>query len=172
MTISIRLINRSSQQGKYKVPAAGRTNDIFPFGLLNGMPSGSPLVRTTVANLTAARLPANTVDPSSADHPFTSIIKRKLDVLQDQADLQPKAKRARESEPASSNTPIQPVLEAQPPQTLVTAEELERLARTSQDQESSYSEALPAADRELVEGLRRFKDSRLGREIRDVCVQQ
>lgn len=163
------LISRSSQQGKYKVPAAGRTNDIFPFGLLNGMPSGSQL---TDANLTAAQLSANTVDPSSADHPFTSIIKRKLDVLQDQADLQPKAKRARESEPASSNTPIQPVPEAQSPQTLVTAEELERLARTSQDQDSTYSEALPAADRELVEGLRRFKDSRLGREIRDVCVQQ
>jgi hypothetical protein len=163
------LISRSSQQGKYKVPAAGRTNDIFPFGLLNGMPSGSQL---TDANLTAAQLSANTVDPSSADHPFTSIIKRKLDVLQDQADLQSKAKRARESEPASSNTPIQPVPEAQSPQTLVTAEELERLAQTSQDQESPYSEALPAADRELVEGLRRFKDSRLGREIRDVCVQQ
>lgn len=163
------LISRSSQQGKYKVPAAGRTNDIFPFGLLNGMPSGSQL---TDANLTAAQLSANTVDPSSADHPFTSIIKRKLDVLQDQADLQPKGKRARESEPASSNTPIQPVPEAQSPQTLVTAEELERLAQTSQDQESPYSEALPAADRELVEGLRRFKDSRLGREIRDVCVQQ
>jgi hypothetical protein len=133
---------------------------------------GSQIVRSTVANLTAAQIPANTVDPSSADHPFTSIIKRKLDVLQDQADLQPKAKRARESEPASSNTPIQPVPEAQSPQTLVTAEELERLARTSQDQDSTYSEALPAADRELVEGLRRFKDSRLGREIRDVCVQQ
>lgn len=38
--------------------------------------------------------------------------------------------------------------------------------------DAAFGAGLGAADRELVEGLRRFKDSRLGREVRDVCVQQ
>jgi hypothetical protein len=56
--------------------------------------------------------------------------------------------------------------------TLITAEELEAIARSSREQDQAYGEVLPAADRELVEGLRRFKNSRLGREVRDVCIQQ
>jgi hypothetical protein len=107
-----------------------------------------------------------------ADHPFTSIIKRKLGVLEEQAALQPKAKKTRQIEPALADPAIQPNLESQLSQAIVTAEELKSIAQASQDQDLAYVEALPAADREMVEGLRRFKDSRLGREIRDVCVQQ
>lgn len=33
-------------------------------------------------------------------------------------------------------------------------------------------EELSAEDRELVDGLARFRDSKLGKEVRDVCVQQ
>ncbi len=35
-----------------------------------------------------------------------------------------------------------------------------------------YGEQLSEPDRELVEGLKRFKNSRLGKEVRDTCVSQ
>jgi hypothetical protein len=33
-------------------------------------------------------------------------------------------------------------------------------------------ETLAPEDRELLDGLRRFKDSELGKEVRDICVNQ
>jgi hypothetical protein len=122
------------------------------------------------------------VDPSSSDHPFTATIKRKLDAIEARAES-----AQRDVKKRRHNDNIEPTLaatggEGQPsnqdsslavtPHTLITAEELEAIARSSREHDQAYGEVLPAADRELVEGLRRFKNSRLGREVRDVCVQQ
>ena len=103
------------------------------------------------------------------------MIKRKLDVLEKQADSQDrrKTKRINSPEPPTAeDLTAHPSDEPGCSQPLITADELEAIARTSREQDAGFGETLPAADRELVEGLRRFKDSRLGKEIRDVCVQQ
>lgn len=55
---------------------------------------------------------------------------------------------------------------------MITAADLETIAQVESHTAVRHGQALPPADRELVEGLRRFKDSRLGTEIRDVCIQQ
>lgn len=39
-------------------------------------------------------------------------------------------------------------------------------------QENSDGGALPQEDKELLDGLRRFKHSELGKEVREICVSQ
>lgn len=38
--------------------------------------------------------------------------------------------------------------------------------------EEGDKQALPEADRELVDGLKRFSNSRLGKEVKEICVSQ
>ena len=112
-------------------------------------------------------------------------MKRKLDALETQAESsQTEAKRRRHNDDNEPNltsliaaggeetTSNHESTLAATSHTLITAEELEAIARSSREQDQAYGEVLPAADRELVEGLRRFRNSRLGREVRDVCIQQ
>jgi hypothetical protein len=64
--------------------------------------------------------------PSSPNHPLSSLLKRKLAMLDEHAPRR----------------------------------------------EEGWDEPLTDADIELVEGVKRFKGSRLGREVKDACVSQ
>ncbi|BEI82916.1 hypothetical protein CcaverHIS002_0307840 [Cutaneotrichosporon cavernicola] len=75
--------------------------------------------------------------PSDPAHPLTSILKRKLALLNPEPD-EPSKRR--------SGIGVNIALDAEP--------------------------ELTDEDRELLDGLRRFRYSKLGREVRDTCVQQ
>ncbi|CAK9780679.1 hypothetical protein CC85DRAFT_287968 [Cutaneotrichosporon oleaginosum] len=90
-----------------------KTADMFPFAL------------------------ANAPAPSDPAHPFTSLLKRKLALLNPEPD-EPSKRR--------SGIGVNIAVDAEP--------------------------ELTDEDRELLDGLRRFRHSKLGREVRDTCVQQ
>lgn len=93
---------------------------------------GDPLsAHKTRLQLTAAP------GPSDPAHPFTSLLKRKLALLNPEPD-EPSKRR--------SGIGVNIAVDAEP--------------------------ELTDEDRELVDGLRRFRHSKLGREVRDTCVQQ
>lgn len=85
--------------------------------------------------------------PSDPAHPFTALLKRKLALLAPE----PEPKR-RAVGGIGVNIGVPPV----------------GVAQTQPEPELELTDE----ERELLEGLQRFKGSRLGREVRDVCVQQ
>lgn len=91
--------------------------------------------------------------PSDPSHPFTSLLKRKLALLNPDPD-EPSKRRASSSSGQLSGIGVNI-----------------GLGGVNLDPAAADGE-LADEDRELVEGLRRFRHSRLGREVRDVCVQQ
>jgi len=85
--------------------------------------------------------------PSDPSHPFTSLLKRKL------ASLHPEALPSQEHlKRTRSNTS--------------TGGLIRNISEAKAERE------LGPEDRELLEGLRRFKGSAMGKEVRDVCVNQ
>lgn len=81
--------------------------------------------------------------PSDPAHPFTALLKRKLALLDPDPSEQPGKKRIA----GGIGVNIPPASEPEP-------------AELSQE------------ERELLDGLQRFRGSKLGKEVRDICVQQ
>jgi hypothetical protein len=113
---------------------------------------------------------ALTAQPSPSDpaSPFTALLKRKLALLapepaedaEGQVDAPPPKRRATigvniPPAPAPTHMHMQAQAQAQTHATL-----------------AAHEEDLAPEERELLDGLARFRHSRLGREARDVCVQQ
>lgn len=95
-----------------------KPDEMFPFALASGESS-------TLEGLTLAP------DPSDPNHPFTSLLKRKLALLHPDPYTISDPKRSRKND-----------------------------------------EPLGDEEKELIEGLKRFKGSQFGRQVRDVCVSQ
>lgn len=96
-----------------------KPDEMFPFALASGKSASNR------RELIAAP------DPSDPNHPFTSLLKRKLALLHPDPDAATDSKRSRKAQ-----------------------------------------EVLGEEERELLEGLKRFKGSSFGREVRDICVSQ
>lgn len=86
-------------------------------------------------------------NPSSPNHPLTALLKRKLAQLHPDSD-----------DPESDSS----------------AGVVPRKRHRSQVQNGGEDddEEISVEDRKLIEGLKRFRGSKLGSEVRDVCVSQ
>lgn len=135
-----------------------------------------PFLRVLVSSLVIQHQLTLAPTPSSPAHPFNSLLKRKLALLNAEADEHSKRRLAlSHSNPSLSNASLSnPTLTLQPGlNSSLSSPGLSGIgvnigATTVMEPE----EELGDEDRELVDGLKRFRHSRLGREVRDVCVQQ
>ncbi|KAL1408438.1 hypothetical protein Q8F55_005250 [Vanrija albida] len=96
--------------------------------------------------------------PSDPTHPFTSLIKRKLALLTPEPDP-PAKRRAYDGALNGVGSGIGVNIGVGVPV---------GVAATA----AAADDELAEADRELLDGLRRFRGSKLGKEVRDTCVQQ
>jgi hypothetical protein len=98
--------------------------------------------------------------PSDPTHPFTSLIKRKLALLTPEPDTPSKRRAYGDGVLNGVGSGIGVNIGVGVPV---------GVAATAA---AAADEDLAESDRELLDGLRRFRNSKLGKEVRDTCVQQ